>query len=70
MPKGVKHHNWLPTELETFAKSDKERSLIALQRAFRIIGSPLFFLRTPKEQVGICRRPCARRFGSAIPEGV
>ena len=54
-PKGDKHpHPFfakLP-EIETFAKNDKERKLIALQRAFRVSGSPFVLPpATPKDRV-------------------
>lgn len=64
MPKGVKHHKfgYLP-ELNTFAKSDKERNLLALQRAFRIIGSPFILPPgTPKEQVSILQEAMRKAF--------
>jgi tripartite-type tricarboxylate transporter receptor subunit TctC len=64
MPKGVKHHKfgYLP-ELESFAKTDKERNLIALQRAFRIIGSPFILPPgTPKEQVAILQGAMSKAF--------
>lgn len=64
MPKGVKHHKfgYLP-ELESFAKTEKERNLIALQRAFRIIGSPFILPPgTPKEQVGILQDAMRKAF--------
>lgn len=64
MPKGVKHHKfgYLP-EHNTFAKSDKERNLLALQRAFRIIGSPFILPPgTPKEQVSILQEAMRKAF--------
>jgi tripartite-type tricarboxylate transporter receptor subunit TctC len=64
MPKGVKHSKfgYLP-ELESFAKTDKERQLIALQRAFRIIGSPFILPPgTPKEQVTILQGAMSKAF--------
>ena len=56
-PKGDKHpHPFfakLP-EIETFAKSDRERKVIALQRAFRITGTPFVLPPgTPKDRVEI-----------------
>ncbi len=56
-PKGDKHpHPFfakLP-ELETFAKNDLERKVIALQRAFRVTGSPFVLPPgTPKDRVVI-----------------
>jgi len=54
-PKGDKHpHPFfakLP-EIETFAKNDRERKLIALQRAFRVTGSPFVLPPgTPKDRI-------------------
>jgi tripartite-type tricarboxylate transporter receptor subunit TctC len=54
-PKGDKHpHPFfakLP-EIESFAKNDRERKLIGLQRAFRVTGSPFVLPPgTPKERV-------------------
>jgi tripartite-type tricarboxylate transporter receptor subunit TctC len=54
-PKGDKHpHPFfakLP-EIETFARNDRERKLIALQRAFRVTGSPFILPPgTPKDRV-------------------
>ena len=56
-PKGDKHpHAFfgkLP-ELETFAKTDLDRKVIALQRAFRVTGSPFVLPPgTPKDRVKI-----------------
>jgi hypothetical protein len=56
-PKGDKHpHAFfgkLP-ELETFAKTDLDRKVIALQRAFRVAGSPFVLPPgTPKDRVKI-----------------
>ena len=55
IPKGEKHPQFshLP-ELETLARSDKDRKLIILQRAFRVAGAPSFLPPgTPKERVEI-----------------
>jgi tripartite-type tricarboxylate transporter receptor subunit TctC len=56
-PKGDKHpHSMfaqLP-EIETFAKSDVERKVVALQRAFRVSGTPFVLPPgTPKEHVAV-----------------
>ncbi len=56
-PKGDKHpHPFfakLP-EIETFAKNDRERKVIALQRAFRVTGTPFVLPPgTPKDRVGM-----------------
>ena len=55
IPKGEKHPQFsnLP-ELESLAKSDKDRKLVILQRAFRVAGAPSFLPPgTPKERVEI-----------------
>jgi tripartite-type tricarboxylate transporter receptor subunit TctC len=57
IPKGDKHPRFahLP-EMETFAKTDRERKVIALNRAFRLGGSPFILPPgTPKEVVDILR---------------
>jgi tripartite-type tricarboxylate transporter receptor subunit TctC len=56
-PKGEKHphptFNRLP-EIESFAKSDRERKVIQLQRAFRVAGTPFVLPPgTPKDRVEI-----------------
>ena len=56
-PKGDKHphpkFSRLP-EIESFAKSDRERKVIQLQRAFRVTGTPFVLPPgTPKERVEI-----------------
>ena len=55
IPKGDKHPQFshLP-ELESFARSDSERKLVILGRAFRIAGTPIVLPPgTPKERVEI-----------------
>lgn len=55
IPKGEKHPRFahLP-ELETFARSDQDRKLIVLQRAFRVTGMPFFLPPgTPRDRVNI-----------------
>jgi tripartite-type tricarboxylate transporter receptor subunit TctC len=58
-PKGDKHTHpafaKLP-EIESFAKNDRERRMLALQRGFRVTGTP-FVLRpgTPKDRVDILK---------------
>ncbi|HWP58672.1 MAG TPA: hypothetical protein VNL14_12345 [Candidatus Acidoferrales bacterium] len=55
VPKGDKHPLFpnLP-EIETFARSDKERKVVALARAFRVAGTPFFLPPgTPKDRVAI-----------------
>lgn len=64
IPKGVKHPRFghLP-ELETFARSEKERKLVALQRAFRIIGSPFILPPgTPRERVDSLQEAMRKAF--------
>jgi tripartite-type tricarboxylate transporter receptor subunit TctC len=55
VPKGEKHPTFphVP-ELESFAKSERERKLMTMQRAFRVAGQPFVLPPgTPKERVGI-----------------
>lgn len=55
VPKGEKHPAFphVP-ELESFAKSEKDRKLMTLQRAFRVAGQPFVLPPgTPKERVEI-----------------
>jgi tripartite-type tricarboxylate transporter receptor subunit TctC len=55
VPKGAKHPKLghLP-EIESFAKTDRERRLIAMWRVFRIVGSPYMLPPgTPKDRVEI-----------------
>jgi len=64
IPKGVKHPRFaqLP-EMETFAKSDRERNLIAMNRAFRLTGSPYILPPgTPNEQVRILQEAFGKTF--------
>src|SRR6266540_3166056 len=54
-PKGDKHPQFssLP-ELETFARSERERKVLAMQRGFRLAGSPFFLPPgVPKERLEI-----------------
>jgi tripartite-type tricarboxylate transporter receptor subunit TctC len=63
-PKGNRHPRFshLP-EIESFAKSDKERALLALQRAFRLTGSTLLLPPgTPKEPAEIVREAMRKVF--------
>jgi tripartite-type tricarboxylate transporter receptor subunit TctC len=64
IPKGEKHPKFanLP-EIETFAKSDQERKVLALNRAFRLTGSPYILPPgTPKEQVAILQEAMRKTF--------
>jgi tripartite-type tricarboxylate transporter receptor subunit TctC len=66
VPKGKKHpHPQLARlpDLETLAKSDRERKLITLYRAFRMAGPPLILPPgTPKQQVEILRAAVRKTF--------
>lgn len=58
-PKGDKHRHpafaKLP-EIETFAKNDRERRMLALQRGFRVTGTPFVLPPgTPKDRVDILK---------------
>jgi len=64
IPKGEKHPRFahLP-ELETFAKSERERKILALFRTFRLAGSPYVLPPgTPKERVEILQEAMRRTF--------
>ena len=64
IPKGDKHPRFthLP-ELEEFAKADKERKLLALQRAFRVSGAPFIAPPgVPKERVDILQEAMRKTF--------
>jgi hypothetical protein len=65
-PKGDKHpHPFfakLP-EIESFAKNDRERKLIALQSAFRVTGSPFILPPgTPKDRVATLQEAFRKSF--------
>lgn len=65
-PKGEKHphplFNKLPT-LEELAKTDRDRQLIALQRAFRVAGSPFVLPpATPKNRVKVLQDAFRKTF--------
>jgi tripartite-type tricarboxylate transporter receptor subunit TctC len=63
-PKGEKHPHFgnLP-EIETFAKSDKERKLIAMQRAFRVTGAPFVIPPgTPKDRVAVLQEAFTKAY--------
>ncbi len=55
VPKGDKHPHFAPLpELESFAKSEKDRKLMMMQRAFRVTGQPFILPPgTPKDRVDI-----------------
>jgi len=57
VPKGDKHPGFanLP-ELETFAKTEKDRKIMTMQRAFRVTGQPFVLPpATPQERAQILR---------------
>lgn len=64
IPRGDKHPKFkqLP-ELESFAKSDTEKKLLAMFRAFRLAGSPYILpAATPKERVQILEEAIRKTF--------
>jgi len=66
VPQGQKHpysrYAALP-DLDTFAKSEKERKLIALHRTFQLAGAPFVLPPgTPKERVQILQEAMGRTF--------
>jgi tripartite-type tricarboxylate transporter receptor subunit TctC len=64
IPKGDTHPHfkYLP-ELETFAKSDREKKVLTMFRTFRLLGSPYILPPgTPKEQVEILREALRKTF--------
>jgi len=64
VPKGLKHHHFsnLP-EIESFAKSERERKLLHMVRAFRQFGTPSILPPgTPKEQVEILKAAMVKTF--------
>jgi tripartite-type tricarboxylate transporter receptor subunit TctC len=66
IPKELKHDRFghLP-ELESFAKSEKERRLLALSRIFRLTGSPFVLPPgTPKDRVDILQEATRRIFNA------
>jgi tripartite-type tricarboxylate transporter receptor subunit TctC len=64
VPKGLKHEHFgsLP-EVEDFARSERERKVLAMLRAFRQVGSPYILPPgTPREQVNILREALVKTF--------
>jgi len=64
IPKGEKHPRFahLP-ELETFAKSERERKILALFRTFRLAGSPYVLPPgTPKDRVEILQEAMRKTY--------
>jgi len=67
IPKGEAHSRFAQVpELGSFARSDKERQVLAMLRAFRLAGSPYILPPgTPKEQVEILQEAIRRSFKDA-----
>jgi tripartite-type tricarboxylate transporter receptor subunit TctC len=64
VPRGLKHHHFsnLP-EIESFAKSEGERKLLHMVRAFRQFGTPSMLPPgTPKQQVEILKAAMVKTF--------
>lgn len=64
IPKGEKHPNFthLP-ELDSFAKSERERRLLTVYRAFRLFGSPYVVPPgTPRERVQVLQEAMRKTF--------
>lgn len=64
VPKGNQHSHlaYLP-ELESLARSDLDRKLVALQRAFRVTGTPFILpAGTPKDRVEILQEAFRKTF--------
>jgi tripartite-type tricarboxylate transporter receptor subunit TctC len=64
VPKGLKHHHFsnLP-EIESFAKTERERKLLHMVRVFRQFGTPSILPPgTPKEQVEILKIAMVKTF--------
>ncbi len=67
VPKGDKHPQFghLP-EIEGFARSDRERKLVVLQRAFRVAGGPFILPPgTPKDRVEILQEAFRKTYTDA-----
>jgi tripartite-type tricarboxylate transporter receptor subunit TctC len=71
VPKGLKHPQYghLP-DLETFARSEKERRVLSLFRNLRLTGSPFFAPpETPADRIEILKQAITRTFKDpAFPE--
>lgn len=68
IPRGDKHPRFAQlAELDSFAKTEKERKLIALHRTFRLAGSPFVLPpNTPRDRADILRKAMGAMF--ADPE--
>lgn len=67
VPRGLKFPRFshLP-EIESFAKSDKERKLLALARIFRLTGSPYVLApATPKDRIAVIQDAMRKTFKDA-----
>ncbi|HEU4342911.1 MAG TPA: hypothetical protein VFU31_15225 [Candidatus Binatia bacterium] len=64
IPKGNRHPRFSQlTELDAFAKSERDRKIVELFRSLRLVGSPYIVPPgTPKEQVGILRAAFQKAF--------
>ncbi|HWP60369.1 MAG TPA: hypothetical protein VNL14_20910 [Candidatus Acidoferrales bacterium] len=63
VPKGLKHAEFDLPDLETFAKSEKERKVIALFRNLRLTGSPFFAPPgTPADRIEILAQAITKTF--------
>jgi len=64
VPKGEKHPNFAQVpELESFAKSARERKLMMMQRAFRVAGQPFVLPPgTPKDRADILKEAVRKTF--------
>jgi tripartite-type tricarboxylate transporter receptor subunit TctC len=66
IPKGRKHPHSLFAQLpdfENFAKSDRDQKLLAMHRAFRLVGTPYILPPgTPKERVQILQEAMRKAF--------
>ena len=64
VPKGTKHPYFANlTEIEDFARSERERKVLAMLRAFRQVGSPYILPPgTPREQVNILQEAMVKTF--------
>jgi len=64
IPKGDAHPQFSHlSEIETFAKSEKERKMLALQRGFRLAGSPFILPPgVPRERIEILQEAMRKAF--------
>lgn len=63
VPKGLKHPQFDLPDLESFAKSERERKVIAMFRNLRLTGSPFFAPPgTPGERIEILKQAITKTF--------